>query len=396
MGVRKGYKQSEVGVIPEDWESPSVGKIASFSSGVGISIAGLSAENSYAHVPVYGGNGIAGYTKVPLVSATTVVIGRVGQKCGEVYLTDGASWVSDNALYPRKFHQKINLRFFALALGCAGLNELKNRNDLPLVTQAILHNAVIPLPSTVDEQERIAEVLSDADALIESLEQLLAKKRHIKQGAMQELLTGEKRLPGFGGQWQTRSLGDIGSFLKGRGISKDQALSGDLACVRYGELYTRHDDYIRTFHSWISRDVAASSTCLHYGDILFAGSGETKEEIGKCAAFVDRFEAFAGGDIVILRTDQADPLFLGYYLNTASIVRQKASLGQGDAVVHIGASALASIQGIFPPISEQTAIAAVLTDMDTEIAMLEVKLTKARQLKTGMMQELLTGRIRLI
>jgi type I restriction enzyme S subunit len=130
--------------------------------------------------------------------------------------------------------------------------------------------------------------------------------------------------------------------------------------------------------------------------VLFAGSGETKEEIGKCIAFVDELEAYAGGDIVILRPEDTNAMFLGYYLNTAPVNRQKASRGQGDAVVHIGSSALAEIDLMLPLVEEQTTIAAVLCDMDAEITALEAKLGKARQLKQGMMQELLTGRIRLI
>jgi type I restriction enzyme S subunit len=107
-------------------------------------------------------------------------------------------------------------------------------------------------------------------------------------------------------------------------------------------------------------------------------------------------EAYAGGDIVILRPEREDSLYLGYYLNTDSIIHQKASRGQGDAVVHISAAALSTIEGKFPSITEQTAIAAILSDMDAEIDALETKFVKARQIKQGMMQELLTGRIRLI
>jgi type I restriction enzyme S subunit len=254
----------------------------------------------------------------------------------------------------------------------------------------------IPLPPTKAEQKAIAEALSDADALIESLEELIAKKRQVKQGAMQELLTGKRRLRGFSGEWEVRRLGELGSFAKGRGVTRDQSNSGNLACVRYGEIYTQHNDWIKQFHSWISREVAAKSMRLRFGDILFAGSGETKAEIGKCVALVNDVEAYAGGDIVILRVEQDDPLFLGYYLNTAPINRQKAAKGQGDAVVHIGAAALATVQGTFPPGQEQTAIATILSDMGAEIAALEAKLAKARRLKQGMMQELLTGRIRLI
>ncbi|MGI8547367.1 MAG: restriction endonuclease subunit S [Gemmatimonadaceae bacterium] len=268
------------------------------------------------------------------------------------------------------------------------------------VSQTHLLNRVfqkcpLPFPPTKAEQETIAEALSDADALIESLEQLLAKKRQLKQGAMQELLTGKKRLPGFSGKWEVKRLGEVGHFFKGSGVAKDESLSGSIPCVRYGEIYTRHRDYIKEFHSWISQDVAAMAAPLKHGDILFAGSGETKADIGQCVAFVDDIEAYAGGDIVILRPVNAEPLFLGYYLNTEPVRRQKASRGQGDAVVHISASALAAIHVALPSLPEQTAIAAVLSDMDAEIAALDARLAKARALKQGMMQELLTGAIRL-
>ncbi len=129
---------------------------------------------------------------------------------------------------------------------------------------------------------------------------------------------------------------------------------------------------------------------------MFAGSGETKEEIGKCAAFISDIEAYAGGDIVILRPDASDSVFLGYYLNTGSIARQKASRGQGDAVVHISSSALSDVRCKLPSHAEQTAIAEVLSDMDAELATLEQRREKTRALKQGMMQELLTGKTRLV
>lgn len=267
---------------------------------------------------------------------------------------------------------------------------------MPSLNQGILGNVVIPLPPTKTEQEAIAEALSDADALIESLDQLIAKKRQIKQGAMQELLTGKRRLPGFGGEWVTKDMGDLGAFLKGSGVRKDEALSGELPCIRYGEIYTKHSDWIRDFQSWISTAVAATATRIHHGDVLFAVSGETKEEIGKCVAYVGQHEAYAGGDILILRTKIANPLFLGYYLNTEPVRQQKSSRGQGDAVVHIGANSLAAIKVALPSMEEQAAIATILSDMDTELAALESRLTKARHIKQGMMQELLTGRIRLL
>jgi type I restriction enzyme S subunit len=213
---------------------------------------------------------------------------------------------------------------------------------------------------------------------------------------MQELLPGKRRLPGFEGEWEVKRLGDLGAFLKGSGVRKEEARSGELPCIRYGEIYTHHDDYIRSFNSWISRDVAATATLLRRGDILFAGSGETKEDIGKCVAFVDDGETYAGGDIVILRPTGVDSFFLGYLLNMPSVASQKASRGQGDAVVHISASALTSINLSLPDPAEQTDIAAVLGEMDSELAVLEQRLAKTRALKQGMSQELLTGKTRLV
>jgi type I restriction enzyme, S subunit len=264
------------------------------------------------------------------------------------------------------------------------------------ITNKSLNSFRVPFPQNEHERESIAAALSDMDALLGALDRLIAKKRDLKQAATQQLLTGQTRLPGFSGKWETKRLADIGRFIKGRGIKKEEARSGDLPCVRYGEIYTLHNDVVRRFNSWISRDVAATATRLHAGDVLFAGSGETKEEIGKAVVFVDQVEAYAGGDIVILRPTGCDHVFLGYLLNTAPVVAQKASYGQGDAVVHISASALGRVQVKLPESAEQSAIATILTDMDAALTALEQRRDKTRLLKHGMMQELLTGRTRLV
>jgi len=286
-------------------------------------------------------------------------------------------------------------QYFASSEGQKQILNSAIQTGVPHTNLAILRAYHFPAPS-LREQRAIAEALSDVDGLRGALDALIAKKRAIKQAAMQQLLAGKIRLPGFSEEWQTKRLGEIGYFLKGSGVTRDDAQSGPLACVRYGEIYTTHNDYIRSFRSWISPEVAVTATRLKFGDLLFTGSGETKEEIGKCVAFVLDVEAYAGGDIVILRPTDVDSLFLGYALNAPSVARQKASLGQGDAVVHINSSALAQISVHLPGLREQTAIAWVLCDMDTEIAVLEARLDKTRAIKQGMMQQLLTGRVRLV
>ena len=197
--------------------------------------------------------------------------------------------------------------------------------------------------------------------------------------------------------WEVAKLGDIGYFLKGNGISKSQANSGDLCAVRYGELYTLHHNYIKTYNSHISKEVALFATKIQKGDILFACSGETKEEIGKCAAFVDEVEAYAGGDILILRTDQekCSDIFLGFLLNMPIAANQKAAKGQGDAVVHISKASLENLSIPLPHIEEQRRIASALTSIDNLIDSLDRLIAKKRAIKQGAMQQLLSGKKRL-
>lgn len=250
------------------------------------------------------------------------------------------------------------------------------------------------LPSR-PEQRAIAAVLSDVDGLIGSLEALIAKKQAIKQAAMQQLLTGRTRLPGFEGEWETRRLGELGAFRKGKGIRRTELRDNGSACVRYGELYTLYENYVIHPVSRIPKDVAATALQIEKDELLFAGSGETAEEIGTCVAYIGEELAYAGGDIIVLTVPGQDPVYLAHLLNAPVAARQKARMAQGDAVVHICGDHLAEVEFPLPPLAEQRAIATVLTDMDAEIAALERRLAKTRSIKQGMMQQLLTGAVRL-
>jgi len=387
MVVRPGYKQTEVGVIPADWEVTSIGNIASFRSGDGISIAALAEESSDAPIPVYGGNGIAGYTGRALVRESVVVVGRVGQKCGEVFLTGGPAWITDNALYPRSLVRGVNVRFLALALRAAGLNSVKNRNDLPLVTQSILHSVRIPLPPAKAEQEAIAEALSDADDLIESLEQLVAKKRRLKQGTMQELLTGKRRLPGFNGEWGVKEFGEVAQPRRERidpQRTEPQEFCIELEHIEQGTGCVI--GYTTTSES------SSLKSVFHEGDVLF----------GKLRAYLRKYwlascEGVCSTEIWALVAKQSllIPHFLFQLVRLDRFI-EAASSAYGTHMPRSDWNVLKNYEVVLPPLPEQAAIATILSDMDTEIAALEVKLAKARQLKQGMMQELLTGRIRLV
>lgn len=258
----------------------------------------------------------------------------------------------------------------------------------------ILSRLYVRLPD-LPTQRAIADKIGATDDLIAALERLIAKTQAIKQGMIQQLLTGKTRLPGFEEPWTTTTFGEVGTFLKGRGVKREDVRRSGVPCIRYGELYTSFRDYTDKARSFVSPDVAQSALPLRTGDLMFAGSGETRDEIGKCVAYVGPTPAVAGGDVIVLRGDQANPVYLALLANTPKVVNQKARNGQGDAVVHIYGHAIATIELELPSRAAQDAIAQVIVDVDSEIRVLRRQLVKAQNLKEGMMQELLTGGTRL-
>ncbi|NVK44357.1 MAG: restriction endonuclease subunit S [Oceanospirillaceae bacterium] len=190
-------------------------------------------------------------------------------------------------------------------------------------------------------------------------------------------------------EWKVIELGQAGTFSKGKGIKKDEVLFYGNPCVRYGEIYTKYDNVITRFESFVNEETSKNSIRIFKGDIIFAGSGETKEEIGKCAAIDTSEKAFAGGDIIILRPSGYNSNFLGYLLNAPFIAKQKAIKGQGDAVVHIYSSGLSQICIPVPPKKEQDSIAQALSDIDSLINNLDKLIDKRKAIKQGAMQQLL-------
>ncbi|WP_153117550.1 restriction endonuclease subunit S [Rhodocyclus tenuis] len=415
MELMPGYKRTEVGVIPDVWDCLRAREFGVFKGGSGFPLwAQGQRTGEYPFFKVSDmnneGNGtfmtaanhyISEQTRKHLGAhvfpADSIVFAKVG---AAVFLErkkilGQPSCIDNNMAAYVLNSSRADVRYVHSLLLTKKLGALVATTALPALNGRQLGEMVLALPP-LPEQRAIAQVLSDVDALLATLDQMIAKKRDLKQAAKQQLLTGETRLPGFRGDWEVAQLGNIGHFLKGRGVKKDEAQSGMLPCIRYGEIYTHHNDYIKSFNSWVSPQVATMATRLKQGDLLFAGSGETKGEIGKCVAFIDDYEAYAGGDTVILRATGVNPMFMGYYCNTVPIAAQKTSKGQGDAVVHISAAALSSIVLALPSLPEQNAIAAVLSNMDAELLVLEARRDKIRNIKQGMMQELLTGKTRLV
>ena len=393
MELRPGFKKTDVGLIPEDWDVVSVGNLADFTSGKGISIAALHGQSSDFPVPVFGGNGIAGYTTTALVRGPSVVVGRVGQKCGEVYLVDGPAWITDNALYPRSISRPLDVRFLALALEAAGLNNVKNRNDLPLVTQSILQAVRIAWPPAVPEQHAIAGALGDLDALLAALTRLIAKKRDLKQAAMQQLLTGQTRLPGFKGEWKVKRLGDVAEIVSG-GTPRTSIPSywdGGVKWCTPTDITGTAGKYLSETERTISQAGldSCSAQLLPAGTLLLCSRATIGElKIAGCEVCTNQ-----GFKSLIARKDVNNE-YLYYLLQTMKPRMVEKAIG--STFLEISKKDTASLEVSLPAFNEQVAIAAVLSDMDAELAALERRLAKTRAVKQGMMQELLTGRTRLV
>jgi type I restriction enzyme S subunit len=255
--------------------------------------------------------------------------------------------------------------------------------------------AVPPLP----EQRAIAAALTDVDALLGALDRLIAKKRDLKEAAMQELLTGQTRLPGFSGTWETLSLFALFDFRNGVNAEKS-AYGAGTRFINVLEVITR--SHLKAHHApgriALGR-VRQESYRVRYGDVLFNRTSETQEEVGLAAVYEDDEDVVFGGFVIRARPKPDADLnhrFCGYALRAPRVRQQIIARGQGAIRANIGQSDLRKVMMSRPSRAEQTAIAAVLSDMDAELAALEARRDKTRLLKQGMMQQLLIGRTRLV
>jgi type I restriction enzyme S subunit len=254
----------------------------------------------------------------------------------------------------------------------------------------------LALPPTVEEQRAIATALSDVDGLLGGMDRLIAKKRDLKQAAMQQLLTGQTRLPGFHREWEALTAGEIGVFRGGNGFSLDAQgeSGGDYPFFKVSDMNNEgNDTFMTTANHWISEKTRKrlGATAFPKDGIVFAKVGaaiflERKKILGQASCIDNNMAAF------VLDKSRAHVGFVHALL----LSKKLGSLVATTALPALNGKQLGEIAFTLPPLPEQIAIAEVLTDMEAELAALEQRREKTRALKQAMMQELLTGRTRLI
>jgi type I restriction enzyme S subunit len=263
--------------------------------------------------------------------------------------------------------------------------------------------AVPPAP----EQRAIAAALSDVDALLAKLDQLTAKKRDLKHAAMQQLLTGQTRLPGFSGAWEVKRLGDLFKFSGGYSASRDQLSTEGHCYLHYGDIHGSSKTTIDTREDYqdipkldIPLKRISPNSLLADGDVVFVDASEDDEGTSKHVVVVNKDgRPFISGLHTIVakaRTPELAHEYLRYCFQAAAIRQQFMFYAVGTKVSGISKTNIVKLTLPVPPVPEQAAIATVLSDMDAELSALEARRDKTRALKQGMMQELLTGRTRLV
>lgn len=408
----RGYQLTDAGVIPEDWNAVRLADIGEALIGLTYSPADVATDGVLVLRSSNVQDGALCFNDNVFV--TSAVPERIMVRQGDILIcvrngsreligkcarideraqgmTFGAFMAvfrtEDSGFIHQQFKSSSIQRQIREHLG-ATINQITNKS---------LNSFVVALPSLPTEREAIAEALADADALIESLEQLLAKKRQIKRGAMQELLTGRKRLPGFSDGWEVKRLGQLGRWTGGMTPSMANPSywqAGTVPWISSGDVKSLL--LSTTTSSVTDRAITESATTLLPAKsiVVVTRSGILRKYLPVAMSLVPM--AINQDIKALLPNSDVVPEYLLHSLTGYGDQILARCLKSGTTVESIEFPWLKAFEIPVPPPIEQMAIAAILSDMDTELAALEIKLTKARQLKQGMMQELLTGRIRLV
>jgi type I restriction enzyme S subunit len=427
--VRPGYKRTEVGVIPDDWKVERIADIAEIFGGGTPSTtvaeywdgqipwvsAGDVSRSSGRYVNDTADRiselGLASCSARMMPTGTTIIIAR-GATVGRMAQL-GSPMAFNQTCYgllPVSGTDQDYL-YYAMLFSVNSMRTLTYGTIFGTITTNSFGQWQIPLPS-FPEQQAIAEALSDVDAFIATLDRLIAKKRAIKQGAMQQLLTGQTRLPGFSGRtgykqtkvgmipkdWEAKRIGELFEVTSSKRVFQSEWKTKGVPFYRARELAVLGEQGFVENELFISREMYDAYKNTYgvpkVGDILVTGVGT----LGKVYVVSDDHEFyFKDGNIIWFKSSgRASSDYVRQLYLTQLVIRQIENASAGTTVGTYTISGAKETIIPFPPLPEQRVIAAVLSDMDAEIAALEARREKTRALKLGMMQELLTGKTRLV
>jgi type I restriction enzyme S subunit len=418
MQVRLGYKLTEVGVIPEDWKVLPL-RDALTHGRLGGNYSNSEVEQSKPLMKM--GNIARGYFQLEKIEYipdrqnaepehklrlgdllfntrnTLDLVGKVAIWRAELPV----AYYNSNLMRLEFDSKKISSNMFAnyILNANSSISRLRaiatGTTSVAAIYTRDLMQFTIPVPPHA-EQQAIGEALSDIDTLISGLNQLIAKKRDIKQAATQQLLTGQQRLPGFSGEWVVKPIGESIDLLTGFPFSSDSYSDSGVKLLRGSNVKrgkTDWSDEITQFWPSINQEIAKYE--IKVGDLVISMDGSL---VGRSYARIVEGDlpALLLQRVARIRSRTIDIGYLAQFIGSSLFISYCDSVKTVTAIPHISADDIRSFSIPTPPtIAEQTAIANILSDMDSELTALEARCDKARQLKQGMMQELLTGKIRI-
>ena len=405
---KKGVKRTEVGLIPEDWVIVKLGDLSDITSSKRI----MKSEYQKSGVPFYRSKEIIDKSRntyegseihIPTGRYESlkrnygapvdgeILVSAVGT-LGVTYLikeSDLPFYFKDgNLIWLRKISDKVEPNFLTFYFNSSRFEKEIDKTTAGSSQRALtivkLKNFNIPLPPTLEEQQAIASALSDVDELIRSLDGLIQKKQAIKKGAMQQLLTGKKRLPGFDGGWAEVKSGEVVEYINGRAYSKHEWENTGTPVVRLQNLTGSGESY------YYSNLNLPEKNYMYEGDLIFMWSASFGPYIWKGPKAIYHYHIWK----IDCNADKIDKMF--YYHKLVRLTEELKQTTSGSTMLHLTKAGMEKFKLNLPPLEEQKAIAQILSDMDRELQTLRQKREKYVQIKQGMMQELLTGRTRLV
>ena len=389
--VKQGYKQTTVGMIPEDWNCVAAKYLMKIETGS----RNTEHKTDIGKYPFFVRSHKVEHIDTYHYDCEAVLTAGDGVGTGKVFHHYIGKFDAHQRVYVMSNFDGITGRYFYNYFSENFGKEVSKytaKSSVDSVSRDMIAEMIIPLPP-IEEQDHNAEALSDVDRMISSLEKLIAKKKAIKQGAMQELLTGKKRLPGFSKEWYETTIGEHCSVFDGTHQTPKYTIAG---IPFYSVENVTANDFTNTkFISEKEHEQLSAKCKIEMGDILMTRIGS----IGDCK-YVDWDvnASFYVSLALIKCKDTINARFLSFYSNSTYFKKEVEIRSLLTAIPQkINLGPISEIRLNIPSdIKEQEAIASILSDMDNEIEALEQKLAKARQVKQGMMQQLLTGKIRLV
>lgn len=415
--IKPGYKRTEVGVIPEDWDAPRLDSLGSgaippikagpFGSSLTKDQYVADGFKVYGQEQVIRGDHLFGdyfinaqkYRELESCSVRPgdVLLSLVGTAGKLLEVPDDAPpGVINPRLLRLSFDRsKVLPKFFKYQFESELIQSLLSRQaqggTMGVLNAGTLRPFQVPLPPLF-EQRAIATALSDVDALLVKFDRLITKKRDLKQATMQQLLTGQTRLPGFSGEWELKRLGDVADMGSGGTPLSSVAAyyDGDIPWVSISDM-TKGGKVIYSTDRYLTEQGFANSAAQMFpaGTVMYA----MYASLGECS--IAGIPLCTSQAILGIRPrNKLFGEFLFYYLTSLKAIVK--TLGQQGAQANLNKGMVQNFQISLPSVEEQIAIATALSDLDTELTTLEARREKTLALKQGMMQQLLTGRIRII